>query len=56
MAKIIGIDNSVWGEPMLIKADDLGNLSFELLSRIVRFDSDRTTTASSMSDTTTINT
>lgn len=54
--KIIGIDNSVWGKPMLITKDDLGNLGFELLKQgIVRFDSDRTTTASSMSDTTTIN-
>ena len=54
--KIVGIDNSVWGKPMLITSDDLGNLGFELLQQgIVRFDIDRTTTASSVSDSTTTN-
>ena len=54
--KIVGIDNSVWGKPMLITKDELGKLHFELLQQgIVRFDSDRTATASGLSDTTTNN-
>tara|TARA_R100000773_G_scaffold1994_1_gene2698 strand:- start:949 stop:1134 length:186 start_codon:yes stop_codon:yes gene_type:complete len=30
-AKIVGIDNSVWGKPMLIKQNNNGNLEFEEL-------------------------